>query len=115
MEEASGEGNPGPGPCLPRPPQFDGLFTDVGWELLGEATRRSIIAVLHHDEEERRMHPPRLSRKERRRRRKALKDPSDDDGHGPKSDLFKQPGQLFDLLWCETDESIRSGLSSSQD
>ena len=115
MEGASGEGNPGPGPGLP-PPEFDGLFPDVGWELLGEARQRFIIAVLHQDEEENRIHPPRPSRKERRRRRKAIKDPSNDDGHGSKSDdLFEQPGPQFDMLWCEIDESTRSGLSPSQD
>ncbi|XBJ16573.1 hypothetical protein VPH35_008173 [Triticum aestivum] len=46
------EASPRAGAGLPRPPQFDCLFTDEGWALLSEETRRSIIGVLDQDREE---------------------------------------------------------------
>ncbi|KAF6989089.1 hypothetical protein CFC21_006474 [Triticum aestivum] len=60
------------GAGLPRPPQFDCLFTDEGWALLSEETRRSIIGVLDHDREEK---ISLLQRRQARKdRRKALPD-----------------------------------------
>ena len=50
MVGAAGEATAGAGPVLPRPAEFEDLFTDERWALMSEETRRAIIALT--DEEE---------------------------------------------------------------
>lgn len=88
-----------PGAGLPRPPEFDSLFTDEGWALLSEERRRSIIGVLDQDREEKiRLLQRRQARKDRR---KALPDPRPDI-HPSKSldpNLSRDVRDSDQLLW----------------
>ncbi|VAH68714.1 unnamed protein product [Triticum turgidum subsp. durum] len=62
------EGSPGAG--LPRPSEFDFMFTDEGWALLSEERRRSIIGVLDQDREEKTRLQERRQSRSRKDRRK---------------------------------------------
>ncbi|XBI31970.1 hypothetical protein VPH35_055479 [Triticum aestivum] len=77
------EGSPGAG--LPRPSQFDWMFTDEGWALLSEERRRSIIGVLDEDREEK-------TRLQERRQSRSRKDRRKD----PRPDKQIQPSKSLD-------------------
>ncbi|KAF7039938.1 hypothetical protein CFC21_049881 [Triticum aestivum] len=94
------EGSPGAG--LPRPSEFDFMFTDEGWALLSEERRRSIIGVLDQDREEKTRLPQR--RQARMDCRKALPDHTRPDKqiHPSKSldtNLSRDIRDSDDLLW----------------
>nr|CDM86284.1 unnamed protein product [Triticum aestivum] len=74
-----------PGAGLPRPSEFDFMFTDEGWALLSEETRRSIIGVLDEDREEK-------TRLQERRQSRSRKDRRKD----PRPDKQIQPSKSLD-------------------
>ncbi|VAH84714.1 unnamed protein product [Triticum turgidum subsp. durum] len=105
------EGSPGAG--LPRPSQFDWMFTDEGWALLSEETRRSIIGVLDEDREEKtRLQERRQSRSRKDRR----KDPRPDKQiHPSKSldpNLSRDVRDSDQLLWIRQHRMLNHSESA---